>query len=234
MKFYTYELRDPRTHIPFYVGKGSGDRIHIHENSVKNWTTVPMKTHNPHLFNKIKKLLAEGVSVEAVKVFETSSEQEAFEKERELISLYRLQGIKLCNILDGGEGAVGHRFSHSEETKRKMSESSKGKLKTKEHRESLRMAKLKKPTKYWKGKSFSEDHRKRLSDTKKAFYATPEGREVIQARVAKNTAALRKTVEYKGEVFTGTWKEVYVYFGFSRFLRKGLLASGALKILEKD
>lgn len=50
---------------------------------------------------------------------------------------------------------------------KKISKALKGKPKTKEHREKNRQAKLKNPTRYWLGKKFSEEYRKKLSDAQK-------------------------------------------------------------------
>ena len=54
-------------------------------------------------------------------------------------------------------------LSHSEKTKEKMSIASKGIPKSEKHKQSLSKSKLNKPTKYWKGKNFSKEHKEKLS-----------------------------------------------------------------------
>jgi len=164
MVFYVYELRDPDTMLPFYVGKGSGDRMYRHENAVRNWATNRMADHNTYLYNKIKKILDGGKRVKHFKVFETNDENEAFEKEKELIKSYREAGFKLCNILDGGEGYSGGTHKLSEEAKQKIGNALRGKSKSIEHRKALSDAKYKNPIRAWKGKTFSAEHKRKLSE----------------------------------------------------------------------
>ena len=47
--YYVYHLIDPKTNLPFYVGKGRGDRMFHHEKYVKNNRIVD----NKFLFYKI-------------------------------------------------------------------------------------------------------------------------------------------------------------------------------------
>jgi len=93
------------------------------------------------------------------------------EKEQEFIKLYgrREDGSgTLVNMTGGGKGQkMIHLRKHSEETKKKISESRKGKKFSEEHKEKLRQAKLRNPTTYWKGKTFSDEHKKKLSDAKR-------------------------------------------------------------------
>lgn len=175
MVFYVYELRDPDTLLPFYVGKGSGGRMYIHERAVRNWTNPLMKSYNNHLYNKIKKILDNGKRVIPQKLFETEDEEAAFEKERVLIEEYRKAGLILCNVLDGGEGYKGGTHTLSEESKKKIGNALRGKPKSDEHKEALRQAKYKNPVRAWKGKKFSEEHKQHLRDAKAKTRAIREG-----------------------------------------------------------
>jgi hypothetical protein len=51
-KYYVYSLIDPRTNVPFYIGKGIGARLYRHEKNVINGK-IP--NDNNYLFNKIRK-----------------------------------------------------------------------------------------------------------------------------------------------------------------------------------
>lgn len=93
-----YELIDPQTGIVFYVGKGKNKRMYSHFNTVKNGKNL----RNKKLNNKLKKLIKENLKPIYKKVFETDIEQEAFDKEIELIAFYGKEN--LCNLADGGEG----------------------------------------------------------------------------------------------------------------------------------
>lgn len=84
-------------------------------------------------------------------MFEDVSWSFCKEKEIELISLYGRKDLRtgtLCNMTSGGEGVAGNVVS--EETKQKMS-----------------IAKKKNPTKYWKGKKMSKEHRRKLCQSRK-------------------------------------------------------------------
>ncbi len=120
-KFYIYILSNSKTpYIPFYVGKGTGRRLLIHERLSK------LNKHcNRFLQNKILKILKEGNSIITLKVFDNISEEIAYLKEKELIIYYKSIGIELCNLTRGGDGGYSivpwnKGISLSEETKQKI------------------------------------------------------------------------------------------------------------------
>lgn len=90
--YYVYELIDSRINLPFYVGKGKGNRAYYHLSENKR-----MRIENPRKYNKIQKIKSEGYepSVNIVKYFD--DENEAYDYEELLIKKY---GRK--NIDDGG------------------------------------------------------------------------------------------------------------------------------------
>jgi len=102
---------------------------------------------------------------------ESDSYQFIEEKEKEFIKLYGRKELgtgTLCNLTDGGKGQRNvFQREHSAETKRKMSESAKGRKFSEEHKQKLKDAKKLNPVKVWKGKKFSDEHRKKLSEAKK-------------------------------------------------------------------
>jgi len=100
-RYYVYELTDPRDGSIFYVGKGSGRRIHIHALSVKRQDSR-YKRHNPKLFNKISSILSDGETVVEMIVRRFHDEDEAYVFETRRILDIGLNN--LCNILPGGKG----------------------------------------------------------------------------------------------------------------------------------
>lgn len=103
--FYVYELIDPSSQQPFYVGKGRDDRAQRHISLRKN---KKLQKSNPHKFNTINKIIdidKKQVIVKLIKSMKT--EHNAFIHERSLIKKYGRKcngsGI-LTNIASGGKG----------------------------------------------------------------------------------------------------------------------------------
>lgn len=136
-KFYVYEWIRLDTNTPFYVGKGYGNRF--------------KKTcQRNQYFKNIHSLVKTEVKI----LVSNLTEKEAFEKEKEFISLYKNLGYCEANFTDGGEGASGRAFS--EESKIKLSKSSLGKTMSKEAKLKMSQAKkLKSPPN--KGLKYSKE-----------------------------------------------------------------------------
>jgi len=171
--FYIYALLDPRKpgnfqygaiqcyYEPFYVGKGSGRRCYGHftyKNLIKN---TPKNS-------KIKKIIKEtGSKPLVIKLFENLTEQDAFYKEIELISLigrHNLGTGPLTNLCEGGEGSSG--YKHKEDAKIKISKNISGenngnyrKTPSEETREKMRQSAL--GNKNSLGKYHSEETREK-------------------------------------------------------------------------
>lgn len=135
--YYVYCLRRPDKFMPekfapdnnyliFYIGKGKNDRYKVH------LSTYDTNSYKNNIINKIHKLCAEII---CEKLYENLTEEEAFEKEKELIRFYgRIDngtGI-LVNRTDGGDGASGHK--HSKESKEKIRLNNIGKIRSPETR----------------------------------------------------------------------------------------------------
>jgi hypothetical protein len=103
---YVYLLVDPRNKLPFYVGKGMGERCHFHVQEARYY--VKRKSLK---LNKIRKILSLGMAPEIVKVEENVSDRQAIELECLLIAEMRDLGIPLTNMTDGGDGAKGYKHT---------------------------------------------------------------------------------------------------------------------------
>lgn len=113
--YYTYILIDPRNNQPFYVGKGNGYRMYEHiRNAKKEW----QRYDNNLKLNKIRAIIKANLNIIYKKVIENVTEQEAIDKEIELIKFYGrldLETGMLTNLTNGGDGASG--YKHTQEWK---------------------------------------------------------------------------------------------------------------------
>ena len=106
--FYVYTLRDHLGAI-FYVGKGCGPRIHVHEKEAKRGKPSPV-------CQRIREIWSQRGSVVKNKVFVTSVCSEAFTRESEMILLLGIEN--LCNRIPGGFGGTeGNRNAAGPRTK---------------------------------------------------------------------------------------------------------------------
>lgn len=169
-QFYVYIFIDPRNDEAFYVGKGFGWRWKRH---------LTLRGPNKHLRNRIRAIRNAGLEPKLERCF-AIDEEDAFRMEKDLIKTFgrRDQGTgTLCNYTDGGEGSTGRTgFTHSPESKAKISNSQKGKIISEETRKKLSVAKKGKPQNH-----SMETHAKR-----KATLNTPEFRKYLSER-AKRT-----------------------------------------------
>lgn len=154
--FYIYFHINPVKGEIFYVGKGTGRRAFLKTNRSVYWNNI------------IKKY---GYVVDIVE--ENLTEQEAFERETFYIKKIGRRDLgtgTLVNMSDGGEGQSG--LIPSVETRRKISESNKGKIahnKGKSPSEETRrkLSEAKKGNKYTLGWNPSEETRHKMSESRK-------------------------------------------------------------------
>lgn len=100
-QYYVYLLIDSSSGVPFYVGKGTGNRMFGHERDAMNESYQHRSVHA-----KIRALKAAGVDI-AYKQIQCSSEDEAFVLEQQLICEIGRRDLglgPLRNLTDGGEG----------------------------------------------------------------------------------------------------------------------------------
>ena len=108
--FHVYQHIRPDTGQVFYVGKGKGRRA------------FDRGARRGQFWHRIVKK-AGGVVVEIVA--DGLTENEAFLLEKQNIAAFRKQGLRLCNLTDGGDGASGAK--RTEAWKRMMSQVHSGK-----------------------------------------------------------------------------------------------------------
>lgn len=90
-KFYTYLLIDPRTDTPFYIGKGTGERMYWHdENHANSFTRA-----------RIIEIKTAGLKLIYEKWFESDDEDFCYWMENYLIDYFGREN--LCNITRGGQ-----------------------------------------------------------------------------------------------------------------------------------
>ena len=92
--YYVYELIDPRVNLPFYVGKGKGNRVYFHLSEQSR-----AKSDNFKKFDKIKKIRKEGYEPEVKIVEYFENENDAYYYEEELIKKYGKRDIDEGGIL---------------------------------------------------------------------------------------------------------------------------------------
>lgn len=124
--YYVYLLLYPETGIPFYVGKGKGDRYSQHLQETEATTCNVFK------YRVISQIRAEGREPVAQIYRCDLTEFDALELETYLIAQIgrRCSGGTLTNLTNGGEGTSGYRFT--EEQRKKLSESHVGLQQTEE------------------------------------------------------------------------------------------------------
>jgi hypothetical protein len=95
--FYVYLHCKPNG-IPFYVGKGNGNRAY------------EFRRRNKHHCHIVEKYGRKNIIIEMI---ECLDEEDAFYHEQLFIFLLREEGIELCNYTEGGEGRIGADHSGS-------------------------------------------------------------------------------------------------------------------------
>lgn len=163
VKFYT--LSDPRTpDIIRYLGKTSQEKIQrrLDQHVCDAKRAQKRKIKSNHNYNWIQSLLKDGlkpliIEIDRIEVSKESKEWVILEKY--WISQLKTWGFKLTNLTDGGDGNQNQVVSketiekraaqirgipRDEETRKRISESHKGKIKTEEHIENIRKSIIKK------------------------------------------------------------------------------------------
>ena len=182
-EFYVYKHIRLDNNTCFYVGKGKGNRVNFPKRN---------DFHN-NICNKY------GYKVEIIK--DGLTEEEAFKLEREIIEDYvftfgygiEITGYRnrennkfLTNMTFGGEGTSGRK--HSEEAKRKISESEKGKKISEETKRKLSEA--------HKGRQFSEETKRKLSEANKGKKSSEDKKQ----KISKANKGRKLSEEHKKKI----------------------------------
>ncbi len=204
-KYYTYVLLDPREpgewkfsvrgidvvfgNKPFYVGKGSGRRIHSHvSDAIRN---RPNRSKvNPHKESVIRKIHSEGLAIIEEKFGGLVNEGMALAAEILLIEAIGRNDLGsgfLTNKTDGGEGSPRAIFTpemkrakservkgtkHSEETKKKLRQIKTGTKHTPEAKAKVSAALT--------GRTLSEATRQKISESNLGRKVSDESKEKMR------------------------------------------------------
>lgn len=118
-EYYVYGLIDPDTLLPFYIGKGKGDRAKSHLKLQKH------DNYNPRKRKHIEKLLNEGKHIEIVFYSMDLSDKEACAEEDRIVRKYGRKYIDengiLLNLAPAGYGGDTSVF-FTEKSLKKISE----------------------------------------------------------------------------------------------------------------
>lgn len=134
--YYVYQLIDPRTNKPFYVGEGKEKRAWSH-------LTFTSGCNNPHKDRIIQKIHKLGLEVIVEIIYDNLTKDRSRLLEEQLIEKIGLDNLTNITsnanppILRGSDNGFYHK-THTEEVKRKCGDVNRGKdLKTKEGKESI-------------------------------------------------------------------------------------------------
>ena len=161
-KYYIYMHTKIGDTLPFYVGKGKGNRAYDKFKRSNYWKNVAKDGYT-------------------IKLFENLSEHHAFELEIAFIKLYGRRDLGtgcLVNLTDGGEGTSGWQKKNiSDEYRKKLSDAQKGKTYSDESKIKMSKAKLGKTP--WKGKMHSDKTKQKMSEAKKGKINSDEHKRKI-------------------------------------------------------
>ncbi len=124
--FYLYVHRRADTRMPFYVGKGHGDRAHRHTSRNAHWRNIVAKHGAPTV-----EIVAHGVP-----------EELALLAEMEMIDVLRRRGVRLVNLTIGGEGVCGFTRKQSPEEIARRAAANTGRKRTPEQCARIAAAKV--------------------------------------------------------------------------------------------
>jgi hypothetical protein len=204
MQYYTYAyLREDRT--PYYVGKGNSNRA----------------------YKRTRKELKSPKDKSRILILKQNlTEEEAFKHEIYMIAVFGRKDLGtgiLYNRTNGGEGSSG--AIRSEELRKKISSSMKGRTFTKEH--------LDKISKKLKGRKLSEDHKKKNSEKLKGRKLSEETKKKMsESRIGR--IVTEKTKQKIREKALGKAKNVKEYSLISPEGTEYIVSTGLKKFCNQQ
>jgi hypothetical protein len=204
MEYYTYAyLREDRT--PYYIGKGKGNRA----------------------YKRTRKELKSPKDKSRILILKQNlTEEEAFKHEIYMIAVFGRKDLGtgiLYNKTNGGEGSSG--ALRSEELRKKISSSMKGRTFTKEH--------LDKISKKLKGRKVSEDHKKKNSEKLKGRKLSEETKKKMsESRIGR--IVTEKTKQKIREKALGKAKNVKEYLLISPEGTEYIVSTGLKKFCNQQ
>ena len=132
--------------------------------------------------------------------------------ERFAIAKERVIGKAEYNLADGGGGSSG--VHHTEEARRKLSESKKGnswnKGKPKSEEQKKKMSELRKgkSNTFWKGKHHTEETKKKMRESLKGRQFSEEHKKKLSEAKLRMLEAYRKSVRKDWNAFQKEYKEI--------------------------
>jgi len=185
-KFYVYEWYLKSTNEVFHVGKGSGNRY------------KERKAHRNEYFQNVLRKHGEDVDVRIVRA--NLTEQEAWNKERELIAYYKNIGQCKTNLHEGGCGGNTGNYNNPERS-RKISEALKRRKPKKgadnpNYGKHLTLETKIKLSKALKGRKLSKEHKEKIGVASKRNW-TPEMEVKIQQARQEKLNTMTKEEKFK-------------------------------------
>jgi hypothetical protein len=181
--FYVYALVDPITSGPFYIGKGHGKRCQQHLKESYD------RSDNKRKWHRIDLIRSQGSEPLIEILMQTESEHEALAREKALIAHWGRIGFEeggiLTNLTKGGDGVSG--YKHTEDTKQ-LASRPKGKP-SEETKQKISAS--------TKGRTFNANSRRKMSESAKN--AWKNGREVSPNSIAA-IVGRKKTEEEKAKI----------------------------------
>lgn len=223
-KYYVYGLIDPRTSLPFYVGKGEGNRWRVHLQETIN------TTENRKKFAFIQGLRNKGLEPKMIKYCERLEEERAYNLEEELIKLYGRRDIDVGGVLTNicessrppshrgikhskehceniSKALLGHKagmtgHNHTEATKRKMSRANIGRIHSPMSEETKRKITLAN-----RGRKHSTESKLRISESRKGIQFSDAHKRAL-SKAGKGRRASKETRMKMSESHKGLHKGI--------------------------
>ena len=169
--YYVYGYFEPGSEQPFYIGKGRKGRARSHLGLFMRATWGGL------FYVRLRELDAKGITPDVRKLHEGMTDQDAKDKEIDLISFWGRIDIGtgcLCNHTRGGDGAAGI----SAETRAKKSRAAKGRRHSAETRAKIRRSST--------GRKHSAESRAKMGVSQTGRKHSAESRELMKEAHAKD------------------------------------------------